>query len=232
MDCLIETNYIIWNDFNTKENGILIEQLNIPPKPEERKDLITIEGRDGYLTINRGAYNSITYEVQLNLRHRYDTSDIKRHFKGSGKLLLSCCPEATYNATIVNSYEFERVMGERRICVITFELQPLAYINDVSTIEVTTDTTLVNYYNVNAYPRMRVYGNGNGNVYINGKTIQLTSINGYVDLDSELEICYKGSSSKNHNMVGDFPVLVEGNNTITFDGNISKIHINPCWRIL
>ena len=232
MDCLIETNYIVWNDFNTKENGILIEQLNIPPKAEERKDLITIEGRDGYLTINRGAYNHISYEVQLNARNRESITEIKRHFKGSGKLLLSCCPDVTYSATIVSSYEFERVMGERRICVITFELQPLAYVNDVSTIEITTDTTLVNYYNANAYPRMRVYGSGSGNVYINGKTIQLTSISSYVDLDSELEICYKGSSSKNHNMVGDFPVLVEGNNTITFDGSISKIHINPCWRTL
>ena len=48
MPQILEKNYIIWNNFNTKDNKILIEQLEVPPKAEERKELIQIEGRNGY----------------------------------------------------------------------------------------------------------------------------------------------------------------------------------------
>lgn len=230
---LFEKNYIIWNGFNTKNNRILIEQLPIPPKAEERKELITIEGRNGFLTLNRGCYNSITYEVQLNLSYTADVNEVKRFFKGSGNLILSCVPNVTYNATIVNQIEFERIVGEKRTCIVTFELQPLPYVNDVPTVEIiASPTTLYNTYNTSSYPRMRVFGSGSGRVYINDIAIQLTEINSYVDLDSELEMCYKGSTNYNNKMIGEFPILQEGSNIISFDGGITKININPCWRTL
>lgn len=229
---IFEKNYIIWNGFNTKENNILIEQLPMPPKAEERKEFFTIEGRNGYLTLNRGCYNSITYEVQLNLYNTTDVNEIKRFFKGSGSLLLSCVPDVTYDATITGMIEFERVVGEKRTCVVTFELQPLARVNNVSTIEILGQTTLYNRYNSYSYPRMRVYGSGSGKIYVNDIMIQLTEINSYVDLDSELEMCYKGSTNCNNKMIGEFPLLLEGENTIKFEGGITKININPSWRTL
>ena len=79
---------------------------------------------------------------------------------------------------------------------------------------------------------MRVFGSGSGRVYINNIAIQLTEINSYVDLDSELEMCYKGSTNYNNKMIGEFPILQEGSNIISFDGGITKININPCWRTL
>ena len=53
---ILEKNYIIWNNFNTKDNKILIEQLEVPPKAEERKELIQIDGRSGYLTRDYDCY--------------------------------------------------------------------------------------------------------------------------------------------------------------------------------
>ena len=229
---ILGKNYIIWNDWNTLDNNILIEQLEVPQKPEEKKELITIDGRHGYLTRDYNCYNSISYEVQLNLYTREQVDIVKKIFRGSGNLRLSCCPNVTYKATIVNSVAFERVLYEKRTCVLTFELQPLAYVNNVQDIEIVDSMVIRNNYNAESYPYMRVYGTGSGNIYINQHTITITSIDDYVEMDSELEECYKGTTNCNSNMIGDFVVLEEGETEIRFDGYITSITINPRWRTL
>lgn len=229
---VLDKNYIIWNGFNTLENDILIEQLQIPPKAEEQKELIAITGRNGYLTVDYDSYSGITYEVQLNLREREQVDVVKKNFKGSGELTLSCNPDVYYKATITNMIEFERVMYQRRICVITFELQPLAYVKNVGEQNIVLTTTINNIYNSKSYPYLRIYGNGYGNVYINNETISFSQINEYIEVDCELEECYKGIENCNKYMTGDFITLQEGSNTISFDGKITKVVINPRWRTL
>ena len=229
---IIGKNYIIWNDFNTLENNILIEELPIPPKAEEQKELVNISGRNGYLTFDYDAYNQTSYEIQLNLREREQVDLVKKIFRGSGKLTLSCSPNIYYKATIINPIEFERVMYERRTCNVIFELQPLAYVSNVRDIEIVLPTIITNQHNSKSYPYIKVYGNDYGNLYINNETISFTKINEYVELDCELEECYKGITNCNKDMIGDFAVLLEGDNTISFDGNITKVVINPRWRTL
>ena len=62
--------------------------------------------------------------------------------------------------------------------------------------------------------------------------ISILNINGYVELDCELEECYKGDENCNSKMIGDFPVLLEGVNTISYDNNIEYVEISPRWRTL
>ena len=230
----MEKNYIIWNGFNTSENNILIEQLEVPSKPEERKELITIDGRNGYLTRDYDCFSPISYEVQLNLYNREQVDVVKKIFRGSGDLVLSRCPDVTYKATIVNSIDFERIMYERRTCVVTFELQPLAYINRKITFTImeTGKQEIINQYNAKAYPYMKIYGSGSGNLYFNNEIITFTNIDEYVELDSELEECYKDTSNCNKYMIGNFPVFNEGTNEVDYDGGITYIEITPRWRTL
>lgn len=225
-------NYIIWNDFNTRQNNILIEELPVPSKAEEKKELITVNGRNGFLTINYDCYNSITYEVQLNLHEREQIDIVKKIFKGSGTLFLSCCPDVYYKATITSSVDFERVMYQRRTCIIVFELQPLAYVLNNEKITCYSQTVITNYYNSKCYPCIRVYGNGSGNLFINNETVTFSEIDEFVELDCELEECYKNNLNCNPKMFGEFPILIEGDNIISFDGSITHVEILPYWRKL
>ena len=232
MPQILEKNYIIWNNFNTKDNKILIEQLEVPPKAEERKELIQIEGRNGYLTRNYDCYNPIQYEVQLSLYEYDQVAIIKKIFKGSGELTLSCCPDVYYKATICNPIEFERTVRQRRNCTVTFELQPLAYVKENEIKTIVDSGTIENIYNSKSFPYIKIYGSGTGNLYVNNETISILNINGYVELDCELEECYKDNENCNSKMIGDFPILLEGVNTISHDGNIEYVEIDPRWRTL
>ena len=232
MPQILEKNYIIWNNFNTKDNKILIEQLEVPPKAEERKELIQIDGRNGYLTRDYDCYSPIQYEVQLSLYEYNQVAIIKKIFKGSGELTLSCCPDVYYKATICNPIEFERTVRQRRNCIVTFELQPLAYVKENEIKTIVDNGTIENIYNSKSFPYIKIYGSGTGNLYVNNETVSILNINGYVELDCELEECYKDSENCNSKMIGDFPVLLEGVNTISHDGNIEYVEINPRWRTL
>ena len=229
---ILEKNYIIWNNFNTKDNKILIEQLEVPPKAEERKELIQIEGRNGYLTRDYDCYSPIQYEVQLSLYEYNQVAIIKKIFKGSGELTLSCCPDVYYKATICNPIEFERTVRQRRNCTVTFELQPLAYAKENEIKTIVDNGTIENIYNSKSFPYIKIYGSGTGNLYVNNETVSILNIDGYVELDCELEECYKDNENCNSKMIGDFPVLLEGVNTISHDNNIEYVEINPRWRTL
>ena len=228
----MDKNYIIWNNFNTLENNFLIEELPMPSKAEENKEFIEVSGRNGFLTIDYGTLKPISYEVQLNVKKKSDVDLIKKYFKGSGTLILSNCSDVTYKGVINGVIDFERVTRECRTCVISFELQPLSYVNDISDITLVESGTINNEYNYKSYPYIKVFGTGNGNLYINDETISFTTINEYIELDCELEECYKGATNCNKYMIGDFCTLQEGNNTISWDGNITKVIINPRWRKL
>ena len=229
---ILEKNYIIWNNFNTKDNKILIEQLEVPPKAEERKELIQIDGRSGYLTRDYNCYSPVQYEVQLSLYEYDQVAIIKKIFKGSGELTLSCCPDVYYKATICNPIDFERTVRQRRNCTVVFELQPLAYVKKSEVKTIVDNGTIENIYNSKSFPYIKIYGLGTGNLYINNETVSILNIDGYVELDCELEECYKGNENCNSKMIGDFPSLSEGINTISHDNNIKYVEINPRWRTL
>lgn len=84
-----------------------------------------------------------------------------------------------------------------------------------------------------ALPLIRVYGTAAGNLVICGKTVQIKSIDGYVDLDCDVQNAYKGSENKNGTIYApEFPTLEPGTDEISWDGGITKIEITPRWWTL
>jgi len=83
-------------------------------------------------------------------------------------------------------------------------------------------------------PYIKAYVAGTGKIYIGEQTITINGVNGTIEIDSAMMNAYRNESglitNLNNKMIGDFPVLVEGNNRISFDGGITKLEINPRWR--
>lgn len=223
-------NWISFNDFNTLENDMLIEELPMVSRAQENKELIKIDGRNGFLTLDDGTFDSIPYDVQLNIKSNDQIELVKSIFRGSGKLIISKYPDRVYQATINNKIDFDRVLSEFHTCMISFELQPFGYDLDCPEIEMTKKPhTIVNTNSIYSTPYIKVYGTG-GKLYVNNETITLSNIDEYVELDCELENCYKGTENCNNKMIGDFVVLDLGENVINWDGGITKVVINPRWR--
>ena len=91
-------------------------------------------------------------------------------------------------------------------------------------------------YNPTPYeskPTIRVYGSGT--VTINSNTITIDSGQTYVDIDSEMQDCYTGSTNKNDKVsfsTHKFPTLKPGVNAISYTGSVTSVEITPMWWIL
>lgn len=92
---------------------------------------------------------------------------------------------------------------------------------------------LENPYLFDAQPMLRVYGYGT--MYVGDYGIQIArSSLPYVDIDCERQDAYYNQVNCN-NMIAfesDFPVLVHGTNSVTFDSTITRVEIQPRWWTL
>ena len=82
------------------------------------------------------------------------------------------------------------------------------------------------YYDGNASgdTLIKVYGNGNIQLTINGETMQIDNVTDYVEVDSNLlQVRNKDKTSKDDDTLGDFILLEKGENTISYTGSVTKI---------
>lgn len=212
--------YFIWNGTNstTKKVGVKV----LPPrfKPAERVELITVPGRNGYITQSEGVYESMTITVECWLKQDADIYDVINWLKGSGALIFSDDTNKMYEATIVNAIPFERVLKQWREFVIQFELQPFCKGITLQSTTITSPTLTGSKTvggNINTEPIITLTGTGNFIITINGKAISLINVVGSIVIDSALYNCTEsnGTINANNKMSGEFPVLVPGNNTIS-----------------
>ena len=86
-------------------------------------------------------------------------------------------------------------------------------------------------------PYIKLYGSGavTLNISSGGSTNSWTisSVDEYIEIDSELVNCYKGTVLKNDTVTGDgFPTLQSGASTIACVGDVTRIEFIPRWCCL
>ena len=116
--------------------------------------------------------------------------------------------------------------------VLTFDRKPQKFLKEGDKAIILEDSgTIKNQYNQDALPLIRAYGTGSFS--IGDISVQITSANGYTDIDCELQEAYKDDFETNCNsnivLTNDvFPKLVKGSNLVTMSG-ITKLEIKPRW---
>ena len=89
-------------------------------------------------------------------------------------------------------------------------------------------TNIYNNGDFASSPRVIIYGTGDFQITINDTTVQINNVAERVLLDSKLFLCLdKDNNNKSIDMIGNFPLLDKGKNTITWIGNITKLDIEP-----
>lgn len=227
-------NYFIFNDFDSRDYGIHIEEMPEIIRPEEKIDIVKVDGRDGFLSYSTGAYESFQLSITCKLKDETLINTICGTFRGTGKLILSTLPECYYNVLIKNQISFERVFRKFRSFTIVFECQPYRYEieNYPLTYTKTSSPIKVNLFNpTNAtfLPTIKVYGNGSTTMTINGNEFKLT-IDDYMELSFETEDATKDGANRNNKIYGEFVPLIQGMNEITCGTSITKLEITPNFR--
>ncbi|SMC19296.1 Phage-related protein [Clostridium acidisoli DSM 12555] len=218
----------------------IVNTLPMPNSPNRRVTKTQVSGRSGNLRIietddfGQDVYDDI--DKSLTLCYKGDDIDfIKRWLRGRGNLILSNQPDRYFKASIDNILSIEKIIRTMNNFTIIFSCFPYAYLNtgDIPIIytptENTWETIIMNEYDL-SLPHLKIYGQGDIGVMVNGVETDFYSVDGYIECDSELQQCYKGNQNLGMNMSGNFPALYEKENIIEFTGNISKIELTPHWR--
>ena len=229
---------IIWKNKSSREiEGLII--TNTPPitKPKMRVDKIEIDGRDGDI-IEKVGYESYDKNVGIGLTRNYDINEVIKYFTGDGELTLSDEPDKVYIASIFDDVDYDRLLQIRK-ATVKFHVQPFKYLKDESkvSLNVTTQTS-VEVENKGlevSKPIILLEGSGTVEIAVNGVNIfkyTFPSGESRVTIDSLKEEAYFEGVYKNRNMLGEFPKLQVGNNTISWTGTLTKIEIEPKSRWL
>ena len=230
-------SYIIWKNKNSNDiSGLIISELSPISKPKMRTNVTEIDGLDGDIVDYLG-YKSYNKSVLIGLTKNYDIDEIIAYFNGSGKLVLSNEPDKYYNAQIVDSIDYNRLINFKK-AIVKFYVQPYKFLLNESSyiLEISTETSLsvLNKGLEKSKPIITLYGTGEIEILINGNSIFSVNMgtDEYITIDSEKEEAYKGAVLKNRQMLGSFPELNPGTNVISWVGNLTEIEVVPKSRWL
>lgn len=240
-------------NFNNQStlNDIKIKCVKRPniPIPKRKTNTIKIPGRDGDVVEDEGAYEDIIIPIQFNFLDRTNFHNKLRLVRKwllnitDNKLTFSDDPDYFYKVKIVNCDEIERQLKVFGYFEVKFTCDPFQYsYNGIETIKKMETNSLITFYNDGYFslPYIKLLGSYG----IEPLTITLTtesaaidilkdvSIDGYIEINSEIMDCYKGTLNYNNIMNGKFPIFAPGKNTLTWSGNAIGIEVIPNWRCL
>ena len=227
---------LIFNNICSEELGIIV--VEGPPEvlAQEEYEEISIEGRNGTLIENKGTFPNIeksfiltTIDIDQDINLMIEKVkkwlfDIK-----DNKLLYSI--ENKYNIVkkVIIEEDIKTTFEEFGDFKVKFICEPFYYDLLKKDITVTEkETKVYNNVDFNSSPIIIIYGTGDLQLTINNTTVQINNVDERVLLDSKLFLCLdKDNNNKSIDMIGNFPTLDIGENTITWVGNITKLDISP-----
>lgn len=235
-------DYLIWKSSDVELDGINTREFKVRPRvridvptPEEDIRYIDIRGRDGELT-KRYGYKNISLSIEFYIYEELNFKDVFRKAKQKfiNATTLRLVDDDVYYK--IKSISFDNAVNPINKIgefTIQFTLDPFQYEIENNPIILTSSKTIQND-GYKCLPIITATVAGTGNIYIGDQQITVKDVNGTITIDSEMKNAYrKGSPPQNMNkhMIGKFPVFENGDNAVSFDGDISKLEIvmNRRW---
>lgn len=227
---------LIFNNICSEELGIIV--VEGPPEvlAQEEYEEIIIEGRNGTLIENKGTFPNVEKSFILTTIDLDQDIDLMIEkikmwlFNIKDNKLLYAIPNR-YNIVkkVVIEEDIKTTFEEYGDFKIKFLCEPFYY--DLLEKNITITEKGTKFYNkgdFNSNPKIVIYGTGDLQLTINDTTVQINNVDERVLLDSKLFLCLdKDNNNKSIDMIGNFPTLDIGENTITWVGNITKLDISP-----
>ena len=227
---------LIFNNICSEELGIIV--VEGPPEvlAQEEYEEIIIEGRNGTLIENKGTFPNIEKSFILTTIDLDQDIDLMIEkikmwlFNIKDNKILYAIPNR-YNIVkkVVIEEDIKTTFEEYGDFKIKFLCEPFYYNLLEKDITITEKgTKFYNKGDFNSNPKIVIYGTGDLQLTINDTTVQINNVDERVLLDSKLFLCLdKDNNNKSIDMIGNFPTLDIGENTITWVGNITKLDISP-----
>ena len=225
--------YFIFNGIDSRLMGVIVTAMPPTVRAAQRIESVKVPGRDGSLHETDGSYDNYTKTMECAIKNRQKIDDIAAWLTGSGEIIFSSEPDKVYRVTISNTISIAQMMRTFQKFQVSFDTYPFKYsVNRFDeALELEKPAVILGKGTVHSQPVITVYGSGAVTLTINGKAYPLSSVDGYVTINSEIEECYKGNLNRNNIFSADeFPRLEPGENAISWTGNVEKIEMQPNWR--
>lgn len=229
-------NFFLFNGRCSLDFGLYISGDQTFNAPERDVESVEIPGRSGNLTISRNRLKNITVAYPVFIRR-----DFPQHAAAARAWLLGsegyARLEDTYHPDVYRLAQFRgpvdfdmRFLNYAGEATLSFDCQPQRFFRIGEQVLSCTDGGSLINPGFPALPLIKVSGTGSGNLYVGSYTVQILSLDGYVMLDSDTQNAYKDTINKNSTISApEFPVLLPGENTISWDGGITSVEITPRW---
>lgn len=230
-------NYLIFGGVDTRDYGIEISGEGTYKSPVRDMETVSIPGRDGDLTIDKGRYTNVPISYPAFIREGFEEKmagfrSALLDVVGYAELTDSYHPDEKRIARLSDAIDPSmRAYNKGGSFILAFDCKPHRYLlSDEEGVEYTESGTIVNEYN-ESLPLIRIYGFGS--VSIAGEYIRpINHGQEYTDIDCETMNCFYGSQNLNQYVEMDsFPTLKRGENRIVL-GAVQKVVIFPRWRRL
>lgn len=230
-------NYINFAGTDSTEFNIGISGSGTFDAPERDVTQISVPGRSGDLLLDNNRFKNITLTYPA-----FISKDFSKNFDAFKAFMLSNVGyqvlEDTYHPDIFRMAEFRgplnpdvKVLNIAGEFDLIFNCKPQRWLKEGQKgITFTEAATIINPCLFSSKPLVRVYGTGE--LAIGSNTIEITSVDEYVDIDCELQDAFKGTTNCNSDIEltsGSFFELSPGENGISFDDSITSIVITPRW---
>lgn len=237
-----------FNGVDSSAYSVLISKKPSIPRAARNVEKYDIPGRHGQLTFDYGNFKPIQISVECSIADISDANlrAVRSWLTGAGDLIFSDENDKKWLARLDEQIDYTTAMLLFREFIIVFECFPLAYaVSNTAITKTTTPATFTSPTGASdGAPVIKVTATGcsggSGNyvdLTLNGVVLRLTEITGspaYVTIDSVLMDCYRLTVLKNAYVSGEFPMLINGTNNLswTVGGTavVTSVEIIPNWR--
>lgn len=215
---------IIWKEKDFKDVGIIVEHTPKISKAKKRISQFTVEGRNGFVSIDEGTYEPFSLSVECHAQENASFDDICEFLDGFGTLSLD--GKKQYTAIVNNSIPFEKIMMFKKF-IVQFLVNPICEDIESQIFAVESDSAILDipstYYDIE--PIITIECSGDVSITINNQSFYLDGADGTYILDCKNKLITKDGLNASNIMSGDFIKLSKGENQINYIGNITSFSI-------
>jgi phage-related protein len=224
------TDFVIINGMDTREIGVTCTSLPPIQIPSERVSQIAVPGRSGLLTIKDDSFGNIPKPCGF-FYDGENAADVARFIKSASTLTFSNEPDKVYSGACYGQSDLANTIFDWHEFTVDFECNPEKKESNPQEIIATSGMILTNPGNRKTRPTIEVTGTGTIVLTIGGQEVTLTGVGGTIIIDGEAQECYTSlGASQNLNMIGDFPVLYPGVESLIIWTGTATVVIKPNWR--
>ena len=226
---MLKEGELYFNEDVSLNLNLFLENYPSIPISNEEYEEVPVEGRNGKLIINKGTYPDKKIPFIFTILSPIIEIDFERVYEWLTEIednrLIFGRNDRCYKVKKVIFGDIQkefRTIGEFDV---TFLCEPFTQDLDSEVHEI-ANSGFTLYYAGNAPgdTLIKVYGNGNIQLTINGETMQINNVTDYVEIDSELlQVRNQDGTSKDDDTLGDFILFTKGENVISYTGTVTKV---------